>query len=384
MSETKNEALLPLVASENESDDRSGERSLLTLCLSGGGYRAMLFHLGTLLRLNDFGYLPKLDRISSVSGGSITAAALGMHWNKLKFDAAGKATNLVAEVIDPIRKMARVDVDVAAVAKGTLWFGSISDKVEAAYDEHLYQKATLQNLPDRPRFVINATNLESRALFRFSKPYIWDYRVGKIEKPEVTLAKAVAASSAFPPFLSPCTIDLRDATWVPGSGAELELPEFQGKIKLTDGGVYDNLGLETAWKSSATILVSDGGGATAAEADPDSDWGRQTKRVLDIIDSQVRALRKRMLIAAFERKEMAGAYWGIGVRIEKYGAKDKLPAPYAQTLDLAETPTRLAEVDDARQQRLINWGYAVCDAGMRSWVDPTLPVPTGFPYPGGV
>ena len=41
------------------------------LCLSGGGYRAMLFHLGVLWRLNDAGMLPELDRISSVSGGSI-------------------------------------------------------------------------------------------------------------------------------------------------------------------------------------------------------------------------------------------------------------------------------------------------------------------------
>src|ERR1035437_6460162 len=47
------------------------------LCLSGGGYRAMLFHLGALWRLNELGYLPKLNRISSVSGGSITAGVLG-------------------------------------------------------------------------------------------------------------------------------------------------------------------------------------------------------------------------------------------------------------------------------------------------------------------
>ena len=44
----------------------------VVLCLSGGGYRAMVFHLGVLRRLNDGGYLPTLDRVSSVSGGSIT------------------------------------------------------------------------------------------------------------------------------------------------------------------------------------------------------------------------------------------------------------------------------------------------------------------------
>jgi NTE family protein len=52
----------------------------IALCLSGGGYRAMLFHVGALWRLNELGYLAKLDRISSVSGGSITAALLGLRW----------------------------------------------------------------------------------------------------------------------------------------------------------------------------------------------------------------------------------------------------------------------------------------------------------------
>jgi NTE family protein len=221
-------------------------------------------------------------------------------------------------------------------------------------------------------------------LFRFSKPYIWDYQVGKVEKPTVKLAKAVAASSAFPPFLSPCELDLSDANWVPGSGNQLERPEFQKKIKLSDGGVYDNLGLETTWKCSSTLLVSDGGGSTPPEADPNSDWARQTKRVLDIIDSQVRALRKRMLIAAYSKKEMAGSYWSIRTNIDKYTAEKKLPAPYDRTQDLAATPTRLAKVAEDRQERLINWGYAICDAGMRSWVDPSLPPPSDFPYPGGV
>ena len=51
----------------------------------------MLFHIGTLWRLNDFGYLPKLDRVSSVSGGSITAGVLGLNWNRLTFDGSGVA-----------------------------------------------------------------------------------------------------------------------------------------------------------------------------------------------------------------------------------------------------------------------------------------------------
>jgi predicted acylesterase/phospholipase RssA len=66
--------------------DRTQPEQGVGLCLSGGGYRAMLFHAGALWRLNEIGYLPKLSMISSVSGGSIAAAYLGMKWKSFQFD----------------------------------------------------------------------------------------------------------------------------------------------------------------------------------------------------------------------------------------------------------------------------------------------------------
>jgi NTE family protein len=91
----------------------------VALCLSGGGYRAMLFHLGALWRLNELGWLAKLDRISSVSGGSITAATLALHWTSLGFDN-GVATEFEAQLVDPIRAFAARTVDVGAVLRGLL------------------------------------------------------------------------------------------------------------------------------------------------------------------------------------------------------------------------------------------------------------------------
>src|SRR5918993_272115 len=79
-------------------DDPRKPKGGIALCLSGGGYRAMLFHIGSLWRLNELGYLKKLTRISSVSGGSITAGVLGLKWSNLTFDARGVATNFDAEV----------------------------------------------------------------------------------------------------------------------------------------------------------------------------------------------------------------------------------------------------------------------------------------------
>ena len=50
-------------------------------------------------------------------------------------------------------------------------------------------------------------------------------------------------------------------------------------------------------------------------------------------------------------------------------------------MELAKTATRLKGLDSTLQEQIINWGYAVCDAGIRKHVDSSLPVPMGFPYP---
>lgn len=351
------------------------------LCLSGGGYRAMVFHIGVLWRLNELGYLPKLERVSSVSGGSITAGVLGLGWNALGFDPAGVAKSFDDRVVKPLRALASRTVDAKAIIGGALLPGTIAQAVVAAYDKHLFNGATLQSLPDRPRFIINATNVQSGALWRFSKPYMADYRVGRVDKPTVSLAVAVGASSAFPPVLSPVDFDLPRGLVQPMPGADLHEEPYTTEVVLTDGGVYDNLGLETVWKSYRTVLVSDAGGKMAAEAEPEHDWGRHALRVLDLVDNQVRSLRKRQVIDAYQRGERQGAYWGIRTNIADYALPTALPCPFVRSLELANIPTRLKRMDDELQERLINWGYGVCDAAMRKHVDPALPAPHGFPYP---
>lgn len=379
-----NNVLSPV--SETRGLDAAGDlpEPGLALCLSGGGYRAMVFHLGVLWRLNEMGYLSRLARISSVSGGSITAALLGLRWRKLQF-VGGVASNLETEVIAPIRAFAHVNIDISSVVAGTLLPGSISDKVAKAYDEHLFHGATLQDLPDDPpRFVINATNVETGSLWRFSKPYMRDYQVGEVKRPKVTLAAAVAASSAFPPVLSPATLHLKESDFSSADGEPYRRKAFMTNVRLTDGGVYDNLGLETAWKRYDTILVSDAGRAMAADPDPHTNWLSHTKRVLDMVDNQVRALRKRQVVGSFTAKLRKGAYWSVRSNINDYGLATSLPCPPDRTAELAQISTRLSDMPGELQERLINWGYAICDTALRRWVDPAQPAPTGFPYARGV
>jgi NTE family protein len=365
-----------------ENDEPARLEDGIALCLSGGGYRAMLFHVGAIWRLNELRYLSKLDRVSSVSGGSITAGALGLNWHQLQFDENGVASNLDQHFVRPIRSLASKTIDMGAILGGIFTPGTISDKVVAAYRRHIFGRAGLKDLPDRPRFVINATNIQTGALWRFSKPYMADYQVGMVPKPEVELAVAVAASSAFPPILSPVRLKVDPAGFDPANRGPLHKPPYTTDVVLSDGGVYDNLGLETAWKRYRTILVSDGGGQMAPQPKPEHDWARHALRVNGVIDNQVRDLRKRQVVAGFQNGDRTGTYWGIRSRIGNYGPPaESLPCPDASTLRLAQTKTRLKEMDASLQEQLINWGYAICDAAIRKWVEPDAPPPIEFPYP---
>ncbi len=353
----------------------------IALCLSGGGYRAMLFHLGTLWRLNELEYLPKLNRISSVSGGSITSGELAMNWKNLQFNDQNCAMKFDEMVTQPIRRMASKSIDVSSVISGI--FGGVSNEVAKHYRDNLFGSATLQDLPDDPRFVFNATSLQTGVLWRFSKPYMGDWIVGLVMNPVIDLATAVAASSAFPPVLSPAILKLDPNSFHGGEDPPppgVKYPDFRQTIVLSDGGVYDNLGLETAWKRYTTILVSDGGAALGMQADPAHEWLGQGFRVTDVIDNQVRALRKRALIASYESEARGGTYWGIGTNIANYKLKDALRCDFSVTQKLAATPTRLSAMDDGLQKQLIDWGYAVCDAAMRTYVVPQAPAPTMSPY----
>ena len=355
------------------------------LCLSGGGYRAMLYHLGSLWRLNELGLLKDLTRVSSVSGGSITAGMLGLKWKKLTFDQQTKvATNLFDEVIKPVMGLADHTLDWVSVTEGIVNpFKSIADEIADGYRSHLYGHATLQDLPndnEGPRFVINATNVQTRVLWRFSKPFMGDYRVGLVKNPKTELAVAVGASSAFPPVLSPVELKLNQSDFDPASAGPMFQPPYTTDVILSDGGVYDNLGLETAWKEYDTILVSDGGGATPDDPRPHHDWARHAYRIMELLDNQVGSLRKRWVIGSFQLNLRKGTYWGIRSNIADYNTPSSLPCPDNRTLELANTPTRLKAVGEELQQRLVNWGYGVCDAAIRKHVNPALPSPAGFPF----
>lgn len=346
------------------------------LCLSGGGYRAMLFHTGVLLRLAELGYLGtekrigkhgpigSLMRVSSVSGGSITAGVLGLAWPALHVDSATEdvVENFREHVMDPIQDFASKTAFSIMSGIVSMIFSSINKSIVKVYRDRLYGTKTLQDLPDYPRFVINATNLQSGALWRFSKPYNRDWRVGEIKNPTDRIANAVGASSAFPPFLSPARIKYQESQYTPNTGDGLQQPPYTTRPLLADGGVYDNLGLETVFKHCKTVLVSNAGGGYKPKPKVARDWILQSYRVMQTTDNQVRSLRKRVLLNALIDGRRSGAYWSIRGDINHYPIEDALRCPVEKTRELANIQTDLAAKDITTQRKLINWGYAICDA----------------------
>jgi NTE family protein len=112
----------------------------IALALSGGGFRATLFTLGSLWRLNEFGLLPRINRITSVSGGSITSAYLAMRWNELDFNNdTGVAENFDTTIARPLQQFCSKSLDILAGISGLILpFTTIGDKVAKQYSKRLF------------------------------------------------------------------------------------------------------------------------------------------------------------------------------------------------------------------------------------------------------
>jgi NTE family protein len=377
------------------------------LALSGGGFRAMLFHAGALTRLNELGLLSKAQRISSVSGGSIAAGHLAAVWSALgSADATGAFGDFKAKYVAPIVAFARQSLDVKDALVGWLPGTSAAKQVAASYEKHLFGERTLQDIPDTPRFVFCATNLQTGVLWRFSKPYAGDYVLGRLDRPRLRLSQAVAASSAFPPVLSHMELSFPSGSftdWPAGTApvvAPDELAAMRARVVLTDGGVYDNHGIEPVLKRYMTVLVSDGGAPFGRSAQIGWDWVRQLQRILGVTDNQVRALRRRDLIARFQAGHAAlasgamqptetrdyerfGAYWGIDTEPGKASPPGALTCTPALTHALARVSTRLADPGELVAKQLVNWGYAITDRCVRQHYQGPVPpaaVLAAWPY----
>jgi NTE family protein len=258
-------------------DDNTRKR--IGIALSGGGYRAAAYHLGTLRALNRLGILDKIDVISSVSGGSITAAYYALHKDDYESFEQSFITKLQKGVLN--LSIINLFVIILLIALSVLLFGwwillldlgllfafnyqllPFSFWIEHAYNKLFFEKMMLSQLPETLTLAINSTDVATGTLFTFSRLKMAGYSYeGKskekmFEQTNFPLARAVMASSCVPFAFSPIKIDKKYYA--------VPFPEIDKRPLLIDGGLYDNQGTHKLSEKNSSyhtqlIIVSDAG-----------------------------------------------------------------------------------------------------------------------------
>ena len=191
----------------------SRKRRGVALCLSGGGYRAALFHLGAVRRLNEVGALGRIDTVTSVSGGSLLAAHLatviGPSWPRPGESLAEFDT----KVAEPFHAFCSKNIRTWPLLLSLLpwnWGGHAAvDELERQVSRML-TRLPLNGLPERPRFVLCATDMAYGVNWTFTRDEVGSYMAGYAPTPaRWSLARAVAASACSPPFFNPQPIGLK-------------------------------------------------------------------------------------------------------------------------------------------------------------------------------
>jgi len=252
---------------EKATSERSS-KLLVLVAFSGGGTRAASFSYGVLQELadtevftgmNSRPLLQEIDTISSVSGGSFTAAYYGLYGDRIFKDFE--------------TRFLRQNVEGALLwklANPVNWFRLASSAYGKAdmsaqyYDKILFDNATFADMfrPDAPVVVINSTDLATGLRFPFTRAFFDALCVDFYQYP---ISRAVTASSAVPGIFSPINIKnhsgscgFEPPSWLAEAAREskstnrrLQAKAFSGYLDsnerpwlfLVDGGVADNLGL---------------------------------------------------------------------------------------------------------------------------------------------
>lgn len=317
----------------------------LGLALSGGGFRATLYHLGVVRFLKDAGVLENITDIASVSGGSILAAHLALNWDRYNNDDQ-RFDEAAAEVV----RFVQFDVRNHIVRRMPLQFplrtlANLTRRqarnltpnavLERYYRDLLYGDRCLYELPEQPKLHILTTNVSNGGLSAFNRDGLYiqqrgDGRPKKYEHIAGTMAsipRVVGASSAFPGFFPPVEI----------TAADLGVRDGQFPAEyFTDGGVYDNLGLRAfSWLKNLgydfqEVYVSDAGKPFQILSDTSLGFVGQSVRASDILWDRVWQLEK-----------------------ENFGSQDGFVfMPITERVDLSEDPLALHPVIQAEVQSI--------------------------------
>jgi predicted acylesterase/phospholipase RssA len=271
------------------------------LALSGGGFRASLFHLGVIRRLAAEGRLAEIGQIASVSGGSITAAHLLANWEKYN-SSREDFDRISAELIS----LTKIDLRGRIQRRlPFLWLLALipflpnrstltpTHLLAKYYDRYLYHGVLAADVagPDRPVLLILSTNLSLPGLSCFGPQSLLNIPFDQSKLPQIPtelnpLAQIVAASSAYPAFFPPMSLNHSDVGAPEGALGKQEY--------FTDAGIFDNLGLYGLKMGSSDslerIYASDAGRSFVPQKETEFGILRTALRTVDILMFRIRQL----------------------------------------------------------------------------------------------
>lgn len=347
----------------------------IDLVLSGGGIRAMAFHLGVMRALAEAGRLESVSRISSVSGGSLVTGLVlnrsGMRWpSSERFLAEiypAIRNELTARSLqwDALRELRRPENLRFLLSRSNLLASALRRRW-AIHDK-------LADLPASPDWSINGTNAENGKRFRFKRTDLGDYLTGYAPAGNFPLANAMAVSAAFPGGFGPLRLRADRFKWrrrLSWDGPEDETVEARptaSVIHLYDGGVYDNLGLEPFFDAGRGvakaanghyILLSDAGRPLDMGFSKYSLNPFRIKRVADIMSDQSHALRVRTFHYYLAKDTARGAMVYIG------DAAGSGEAGRNEAKFVASFPTSLLKLSASDFDRIADHGRRLATASL--------------------
>lgn len=316
--------------------------SRIGIAMSGGGIRAAAFHAGVLKWMAEEGLLEKVEHVSTVSGGSLFAGlvfqSVACRWPSSR--------QYLEEVFPSIRtlltsKCLQKHFLCRLILNPCNWRFALSRaNVLASGIEHFWEVTSLiTDLPKRPVWSINATTAENGRRFRFKNGVIGDYEIGYADAEPLKLSEAMSVSAAFPGLIGPFMMNTGQFQWRKrekwdSSMPEMTIPAAYRKIHLYDGGVYDNLGMETFFDMGKQalkidsgvpidfLMISDASSPFTRRSIPKALDPRRLLRVVDVLMDQTRSLRVRSFVNFLQKVPESGMYLQLGSNavacIERY------------------------------------------------------------------
>ena len=353
-----------------QGETRPSQREGIGLCLSGGGFRASIFHIGALRRLHELGILGKTRTVSSVSGGSILSGFLANQMRAHGIEGGLQFSDWESQVAAPFRRFVSRDLRTWPILAHAAWNwllpGLRVNHLIRLYRRRLTERQ-ISELPPVPEFVFCASDLTFGVNWEFRRERSGDYEAGYAKKASGwPLARAVAASACFPPIFGPMPVNLEPADFTGGAYAGAGRAGLLKSIKLSDGGVYDNMGIEPVWRNHAYVLVSDCG--APFQFRPATFVISTLARYTGVVQNQALALRKRLFFSDLNEGRYRGAYWALNGSTEKYQRKGRTGLPGYPPALVAEVinpiRTDLDGFTEAEICVLENHGYLLAEASV--------------------